>query len=397
MAADVRDAEFALLLACARLVLDPATEQRAVALVARGLDWERLYALADKHGLRPLLFRHLGEGRLGPIPPTFESKLWRHAEQLRRRNRQMESALVELSDRLRGAGIPVLAHKGPVVARRAYGDAALREYGDLDLLLPHADMRRAISLLAEDGYLPKFPLSPAAEGAFLAASSQYHFMLVHGDTGLLVELHWKTDNDYPVEASDRPGWWQRGSTLEIQGQAIACLPADEFLLALCLHGSKHYWGSLHWLVDVAELLRGLDPGAWAGMLERVRGLQAERRLALALVLASKNLEVPAPLEVSTWALAVPAVRELAVKIARGWPRLNERPPGAMERLRLDFLLCDLPGQRARHLLRTLFLPGLKEWSRWPLPRALHFLYIPLRMGGLFAKRTRRALIAERDS
>ena len=389
MAADLRDAEFALLLACARLELDPATAERTAALIARGLDWERLYALADKHGLRPLLFRHLGEGRLGPIPPAFESKLWRHSEQLRRRNLQMESALVELSDRLRGAGIPVLAHKGPVVAWRAYGDPALREYGDLDLLLPHADMRRAISLLAESGYLPKYPLSPAVEAAFLAASSQYHFMLVHRESGLLVELHWKTDNDFPVEASDRAGWWQKAPRLKVQGRAISCLPEDEFLLALCLHGSKHYWGSLHWLVDVAELLRRIDPPAWPGMIDRVRGMQAERRLALALVLASQELGVPLPPEVSAWALATPSVREFADEIVAGWPRLDERPQRAMDRLRLDFLLCDRPGQRARHVVRTLFLPGLKEWSRWPLPRGLHFLYIPLRMGGVFAGRTRQ--------
>jgi hypothetical protein len=388
MAPDTHDPEFALLLACARLELDAAQATQIAELLRRELDWQRLYLLADKHALRPFLFRHLGEGRHGRIPAEFEAKLWRHSEQLRRRNRQMEAEMLALVTLLHGAGIPALAHKGPVVAHRAYADADLREYGDLDLLLPRDSMRQARVLLEGVGYLPKYALTPATEAAMLASSAQYHLMLAHREHGMLVELHWKTDSDYPVERSDAAGWWQSPSVQAIGCGDVPCLHEDEFLLALCLHGSKHYWASLHWLVDLAELLRKGRSYSWADNRERVRQLGAERRLALSFALARTAFDVELPTAISLRASGRAAVEGLASSIIAGWARLDAPPLSARERLRLDFALCDQSAQRIRHLSRTLFRPGVKEWSRWPLPRPLHFLYGPLRFGGLVSKRFR---------
>jgi hypothetical protein len=390
MAHDAYDAEFALLLACARLELNAAQAALVADLLCGDLDWQRLYLLADKHGLRPFLFRHLGEGRHGRIPAEFEAKLWRHSEQLRRRNRQMEAEMLALVMLLRGAGIPALAHKGPVVAHRAYADPDLREYGDLDLLLPQDSMRQARVLLEDVGYLPKYALTPATEAAMLASSAQYHLMLAHREHGMLVELHWKSDNDYPVERSEAAGWWQSPCLQTIGCGEVPCLRGEEFLLALCLHGSKHYWASLHWLVDVAELMRKGEPQSWAAILERGRELGAERRLALPLVLAGTRLGLELPEAITKWASNCEGVEALASAIIAGWPRLDATPPSAVERMQMDLALCDRPVQRFRHLSRTVFLPGVQEWSRWPLPRPLHFLYVPLRLGGLLSKPIRRS-------
>jgi len=279
----------------------------------------------------------------------------------------------------------VLAHKGPVVASRAYADPALREYGDLDVLLPIGSVTRARELLEGQDYRSKFPLTPALEQTMLASRRQYHLMLAHPENAL-VELHWRTDGDYAVERSSEPGWWDRLPTVDIEGRPVRCLPADEFLLALCLHGSKHYWVSLHWLVDVAELLRKLPADAWPPLLERARDLRAERRLALALRLAGAVLEISSPSAVHEWLKGVTGAEELENEIRASWPRLDAPHQTARDRLRLDFALCDRPGQRLRHLGRTVLLPGVAEWARWPLPKPLHFLYVPLRIASLAARR-----------
>jgi hypothetical protein len=380
------DPAFDLLLLCSRRELDAAQRSRAEGLLAGGLDWDRLYALAEKHSLRPLLFLHLGEGRFGAIPANIEARLWHHQEQLRRRNQRMEREMCALLSALREAGIPALAHKGPVAAHHAYDVGDLREYGDLDLLMPERDIRRSREVLQGRGYVPKFPLSQAVEDAMLASTAQYHLMLVHREHGLLVELHWKTDSLYAVERSGDPGWWRRLPTMRIEGGEVPCLPPDEFLLALCLHGSKHYWGSLHWLVDVAELLRKLPADDWKTMWVRAHELGAQRRLALALRLAHETLEVRLPVTAHAWVDSVQGVRDLAREIVQGWSQLETAPQSARDRLRLDFALCDHHTQRALHLVRTLAQPGVAEWSRWPLPRLLHFLYVPLRIGGLFGRR-----------
>jgi hypothetical protein len=383
------DPAFAVLLDCARVTLGAGERKRIAERLAVPLDWDRLLALADFHGLRPLLFRHLGNGALGAIPPEFESRLWRHSEQLRVRNRMMEAELLRLVRGLEGEGIPVLVHKGPAVARLAYGDAALREYGDLDLLLPHAEMPRARALLEHTGYLPKYPMTPAAEAAFLADAGQYHQMFVHGGHGMLVELHWKTDAEVPAEQLAPGGPWGQARELRLDDGVVRCLPHGPFLLALLLHGSKHYWASLHWLVDAAELLRGASEEDWRWLLAGASRLRARRRLALGLVLVRDRLSVELPPFVVDSFASFGDVNASASEFAACWGEVPYRAPGGWERLRRDAALYDVPGQGRAQLLRILWKPGVSEWSRWPLPRRLHFLYGPLRLGGLLASALRR--------
>jgi hypothetical protein len=271
----------------------------------------------------------------------------------------------------------------------------LREYGDLDLLLPAASICRARQLLEGLGYLPKYPLTLALEQKMLSTRRQYHMMLSHPDRAL-VELHWRTDGDYAVERSDEPGWWDRLPDVEIQGASVPCLPEDEFLLALCLHGSKHYWVHLRWLVDVAELLRPLPEAKWHRLVNRARELHAERRCALGLILACERLEVPIPRDIQTWLRSVNGASRLAAEIADEWPRLDPPPQTAIDRMRLDFALCDRPGQRIRHFGRTVLMPGIAEWSESTLPGPLQWAYVPLRLGGLVTRQIRSYLSIRKE-
>jgi len=380
--------EARLLLECARLELDAGARERIAAVFAQGFDAQRLYGHAEQHSLRPLLFRHLGEGSFGPLPRELETRLWQHSEQLRRRNAVLEAELLAVIAMLQQAGIASAPHKGPVLARLAYGDAALREYGDLDLLIPLADMPRARVLLERRGFAPKYPLAPAAEQAFLQARAQYHMMLVQHGNGLLLELHWKTDSEFAVEDTADAAWWESTDTLNINGVAVKCLPREAMLLALLLHGSKHYWDSLHWLVDVAELARrspGLD---WQRVVHQAEDLQARRRLALGLLLLRRWREVEFPAAIGRWLDQEADMAALADDIARRW---FEAAPALSpwQRLRVDSRLYDTPAQRRRHAADTLLHPGLPEWSATPLPRGLSFLYLPLRALRLAGRQLRR--------
>ena len=55
------------------------------------------------------------------------------------------------------------------------------------------------------------------------------------------------------------------------GTTFRTLPADVLLVALCVHGAKHVWERLGWIVDVAELIAAA-PGARLG-----RGARPRRR------------------------------------------------------------------------------------------------------------------------
>jgi len=331
-----------------------------------------------------LVFRHLADGGMG-IPARFESRLWQHCELLRERNRQMEAELKAIVAALEGEGIRVVCLKGPVVARLVFGDAGLREYGDLDILVPVPEIHRAPAVLHRRGYQSKFPMTPAAEKACLRSPAQYHFVLSQGPEGILVEMHWKTDGEFPVEDLLDSDWWLGLVRTRLDDQEVSCLSPREMLLALLLHGSKHYWSSLHWFTDVAELSRSSTAADFDWLLVRTEKLRARRRVVLGLLLLQAHAGLQVSWATSRWPKESADMAAVAERIGRRWFESEPGVESAWQRLRLDLALCDSYGQRYRCLGNAIFRPGLAEWSRWPLPPWLFFLYLPLRLGRLITK------------
>src|SRR5437868_14733284 len=64
--AEAMDREAELLLCLARVELDDAGRHRARALARQDIDWTRFLALAARHGLAPLMHRHLCDSAHAP-------------------------------------------------------------------------------------------------------------------------------------------------------------------------------------------------------------------------------------------------------------------------------------------------------------------------------------------
>lgn len=385
MSAQARCPELGLLLACARLRLEPADAAAIDAALDVGLDWERVLHLARWHGLRPLLNRHLAE-RAGRVPRPVLVELWAETEAIARRSRALEEELGRVGALLDAAGVAAVPYKGPTLARAAYGDVALREFGDLDILVARRDVLRARDALCAAGYAAEYPLRPDVERAFLDSGAQYHLVLRSSAMGHLVELHWKTDPDYPVERMEDAGWWE--GTRRSAGQRSLC--AEDLMLVLCIHGSKHAWSSLGWLVDVAELLRGGTGLDWGVIADRVAALGCARRVGLGLRLAADWLGAP----LGTAATVLARGNDIEALLPGIEARMldpDPSPAGPIEGLRQALALHDRARPRIRLVLHGVFLPSLVEWTRWPLPRALFFAYPVLRMGRLAGKYLKRTL------
>jgi hypothetical protein len=376
--------ELRLLLACARVELGEVHRGEIARALDDGIDWARALRLARWHGLRPLLHRHLGAMDAGRVPRPVLVELWADAEAIARRNRALQAELVRIAALLDARSVPALPYKGPTLALAAYGDLALREFGDLDILVARDDLLAARDALCAAGYVEEYPLQPQVLAAFIASGAQYHLVLRSPALGHLVELHWKTDTDFPVERLDHPRGREGGA-----GVGLHRFCAEDLLLVLCIHGSKHGWSSLGWLVDVAELLAAKDAMDWARFCGRAQALGCSRRVGVGLRLANELLG--APLASAPRGLAARAdVARAAVAILPGILATEPDSPGPFQGLALCLALAEDPRERIRLVYRAVCLPSLVEWMRWPLPRRLFFAYPLIRVGRLFAKHSLRA-------
>lgn len=382
IAAPTREAE--LLLACARVALPAEARERIARLAGGSIDWPRFLAIATNHGLMPLAYEHLNAAAAHALPKPVLVTLWQWRERTARRNAAMAGELLAILAAFEAASIEAIPYKGPALAQSLYGDVGLRHFGDLDILLRRADVPRAKACLLARGYAAQYALAPDAEDAFLRSRAQYHLSLVHDARSIMVELHWKTDPDTAVEPIDDAAWWKGLRRAPLAGGEVRAFSPSELLLILLVHGSKHRWSSLGWLVDVAELVRRDADIDWRWIASRAAALRCERRVGLGLRLAHRWLEVPVPDAMRPLA-DLPGVVESCDAIEREGVGAEPANEGAAAMLRANLALYDTAGQRLAHVVNTVFTPSLVEWTRWPLPRQLFFLYPPLRLARLAAK------------
>jgi hypothetical protein len=323
------------------------------------------------------------------MPQAVFVRLWQRYEHHRRQHGTMAAELLRVLAKLDAASIPAIPYKGPVIAASLYGDPALREFDDLDLLVRTSDALRAQALLREDGYLPEPRLEARLEPALLRAGAQYHRTLIDPRRGIMVEVHWKTDPNFPVERAD-DSWWSSLGTTTLLGTPIRQFEGDEALLVLCLHATRHHVERLSWVVDIAEWLRRSPDVSWKWMIETAARMGAGRRFAVPITVAHRLLQAPVPGEVCRRLEVQPGVAALADRVIARALAKDAEGLRSIERLAFDLRFYDRVGHRLGHAYSTGLEPSLHEWSQWPLPRPLFALYVPLRIMRLAKKYLRGA-------
>ena len=88
----------------------------------------------------------------------------------------MTRELTRISALLENNGVCVIPWKGPILAAAAYGDVALRQFGDLDILVREQDAMRAKDLLLASGYRPLYPQPAEQEAAYYALRKVYELV-----------------------------------------------------------------------------------------------------------------------------------------------------------------------------------------------------------------------------
>src|SRR3954468_4098437 len=183
MAAQANLPELQLLLHCARLSPDLGRVRNCAAVQ---LDWEKVVGAAEYHGLTPLLLRNLVAASV-PIPGQQLEQLEQNDARAIRQNLFLTSELLQATSSLSEAGIAAVPLKGAVLARRIYGDIALRPFSDIDLLIRREQIADAESVISKLGYAPEFSIPAAHRERWLEQQCELTFCRA----GLSrIELHW---------------------------------------------------------------------------------------------------------------------------------------------------------------------------------------------------------------
>jgi hypothetical protein len=365
------DPETCLLLHCGRADVDPERAAQIRALVDAGLDWDRVLALAARHGLRALLHRHLTRLAPASVPAAPLAALRDYAQKNSAFGLLLTGELLRLLAALDADGVEAMPFKGPALAQALYGHFALRQFCDLDILVREADVWRASAILEAHGFVADASVPANRRAAF---TRQDYVRLFRRDGGrTLVELHWTIAPRSFAVRFDTDAVWGRLTSMVLQGRTVR-VPADEdLLLILCVHGSRHGWDKLEHLASVAELVRRSPALDWAAVWRRADAMHCRRMVAFGLLLAHALFDAPLrPEAAAAWSSN--PLRGMARQIVRDG-RATDAPAVTVTRRTARYLrLKDTYTDRVRHVAREFITATPDDWACVDLPGPLSVGY-----------------------
>ena len=274
---------------------------------------------------------------------------------------RMSAELFRLTQLFAAQQIGMLVVKGPALAMQAYGDAEMRNYGDLDFLVRHGDIARATQLMMDAGYAPQIPLSAIAEGKI---PGQYMFRQT--ETKVLVELHNDRTMRYYPRGLPIEEIFSRSVQVKMDGREIPAPCVEDHLILICIHGAKHFWERLMWIADVAALVARQTELRWEQAARAARDAGAETMLHGGLLLAAGVLQAPVPPAVLERAKADTAAQRLTEQVLRWLPEAGEARPeferGLWQRAIFRMRMRGGAGAGLSYFLRLLFSPTEEDWD-----------------------------------
>jgi hypothetical protein len=283
--------------------------------------------------------------------------------------------LLRLQKSFGDAHILVIPYKGPLLAWMAYGSFARREFSDLDFVVEQRFIPDVVGLLLASGYSPQFDAREVHAGQKESAPGQYAF--VASAQKILVEIHTEQTLRYfpaPIDLQAQTG---RLMTVEIGEQRIQTFSVEDTLVMLCVHGAKHFWERLNWVLDIAKLttVQTID---WELLLEIAAKMESTRVLLLGLYLGHDLFGAALPERVLRAISRDRAVQKLAENICEQYSGISNPGEGVLNRAVFRIRSRDGIGQGLRHTLRLALSPTESDRGTIHLPRWLSPIYMLVR-------------------
>ena len=303
--------ETELIIACSQTVLNSSQIAHIANLLSQQLDWSYIYRIIKRNAVFPLVSWNLLQNFKHLLQPETQELLNEEFARHTQNNMLLTGKLIEIVNLLKSKDIPSLPFKGPLLAIQAYGNLSLRQFGDLDVLIPIERVDAAIKLLIAEGY------EPINLQRLDNMEQKKDVGFVSKDKNVNLELHWKLSGGHFSLPLEMNRLWKQLETVNLAGMEVGAFPFNTLLIYLCLHGARHCWERFGWICDINELIRSQDNVEWEQLTEEAKRLGCENALALGLFLVHDFFGSATPLLESKKNKNNRAFRKIATQLRVG--------------------------------------------------------------------------------
>jgi hypothetical protein len=375
------DSEWSVLLAACSVIPLAEKQTRLRSSLREPIRWKPLSDLAERHGALPLLYQALLQ-----IEDAVPAEQLRTLQQAFQTNLHkalfLSRELIRILDCLSGASLEVMPYKGLALAEAIYGDIALRQAGDIDLLIHPQDLQRIRDVVRELGYRPNWSLSEVEQQAYMQSGYECAFDGTAGPN--LLEVQWAIHPRFYAIDFDMNGLFERAVTVTVAGRPLKTPSPEDLFLVLSAHAAKHVYGRIVWLCDLAQLM-SLPALDWNWIGTQAKDLGMVRILHVTMRAANRLLGAAIPGAAQASLPRDPESAALAAEIETNFTSETTYNVESLAYFRLMIRLRERQTDRLRFLQRLVLTPGPGEWKSIRLPRLLFPFYRVVRLSRLAAR------------
>jgi len=375
------NSEEALLIECINYFQSNTANKSVIESLTRTTDWSYLIDLSSRHGLKALLYQvfnshfkeHVSPKALYSLENYFQTNLmW---------NKYLYEKLIQIIDLFNSNNIPVIAIKGPVMAKLLYGDIALREFSDLDILVDKADIQKAKDLLISIGYRLDFKMPEGFEVKYERYQNYYNLIGDQDETA--VDLHWRLMPEYSSFAPSTELIMSSARPILLDKQEFLIMQPEYLLIYLSIHGAKHSWVQLNWVLDLSQLILTTEID-WDWVINESKKLECEKMVYLGLLLASDLFSINLPDPILN---EINSEKDIKLYADRVYKILFPKAGNSfINTIRMKLFFPKIMTSYRDKIMffhNVVLKPTSLEWAIVSLPSSLYFLYYlirPTRLG-----------------
>lgn len=368
MAATQYSPEFTLLLECCQAHLQTNTQLSEID--QSRFDETLFIRLVKNHRVSSFVLEQLD--RL-PLSNEAKSDVKKINKESRQRALAQCKGLIDIHDRLKQLEVPFIVIKGALLSKKLYDDVAYRSSRDIDILIQPRALLKTYEYLLANGFRqlePQLQLTKKNFKAYLRLTNQISFGT---EAGQMVEVHWalfKGKSTFPYSQEDV---WNLTQKVSLLGREFLTLQDFICFQFLYVHGARHQYTNLFWLIDVATLGKKMSGESRQLQVEFARKKDLDRQLALSMALSEHLLKTPFALLGEMDHKTAEQLTFIQQVIEAG---VNQKSAfwDNLKLLNYRLGLRKSWAYKAAHF--KLF--SLKDYSALPLPSYLHWTYFFLR-------------------
>ena len=365
--------ELELILHCAKVKIPNAELKNIQDILQQSIDWQYLITTAKHHKVAPLIYLNFTKFFSKDIPPEVIAQLQKFVLAKTKKNLYFVKELTTVINIFESHKISVIPYKGLILAAAVYGDISLRQFVDLDFLVPTHQYLKAQSLLIAEGYI-----SPPQTNV------DWEHSFVHPQKQIGIDLHQGLTPAYLPFQINFLELWQRLETVSIGGIEVESFSSEDLLILLCVQLAKDAQWTAEVLIkvcDIAELIRVRSDISWNVVWQRCHKSGTKRIVLFSLIIVEKLLKTEIPDIVQQKMYADSVAREAAERVCEEFFSRSEKSfkeKTYQERIFLRKLAKELWQNKYQHFFKTIFTHKQQDFSPVYLPINLFFMYYLLK-------------------